>query len=476
MRSTHSRRKSARGLPRAWLVFVIGSVWLGGAIGVWLLGRAWLWREIRVQAERHGARLSDCSLALGLHNIQLSGCNLSLMPDVSRRGGPLRGVTVHGVIDLIDIELAGLTPRHVRLRGAQLLATGQPRLLELFRSGSAPGAALPIDVERSTLAWSPEVGAAPQLFLSDLAYDAATSSLVSKFDVAGRARGGLSLSSEGVQVTVGDADRPKLRLQARFIPAAERVELSLELRRWPLRELEGPWLELTETLRPIELEGRISLNVPLGLSMEVPAGDVHLTLHNLNFPVPREVEGLVHGSPPKLSGKFTLTRPLDRATFPQLSFLTGALSMNGAAELWVAGSGLAFRSSSSGPLPCHAIAEAAARAHAGSAVAKLAGRIAQRALSGSVHIVVALEGHTSELDQARVLTTIGVGCGLKPLPLDIRIPRAVLEHLPDDVLRQIPRLDQLPHLPDLTAPGGLIPNTMRVPSPKLTSPGNETHF
>jgi hypothetical protein len=450
------------------LLLVIGSVWLGGAVGAWLLARAWVWREIRVQAERHGARLSDCSLHLGLRSIVLERCDVQLLPDAGARGWPLGGVTVNGSIGRIDIELSGLSPARLRLRAAQLVAVGQPRLVDVLQSGSAPVPSLPMDVEQSTLAWSPEAGAGTKLVLSNLAYEAAARRFLSKLDIPGRAQGELSLGPDGMEVTLGDSSRPSLRLRAHFIPDAQRAALDLELRRWPLRDLEGPWLELTETLRPIELEGRVSLKVPLGLSMELPGGDLHLTLHGLNFPVPREVEGLVHGSPPKLSGRFSLNRLLDHATFPQLSFLTGALGMNGTAELWVSGSGLAFRSSSSGPLPCHAIAESAVRAHAGSAIAKLAGRIAKRALSGSVQIVAALEGHTSELARAQVLTTIGVGCGLEPLPIDVGVTRELLEGLPEEVVRQMSRLEKLPSLPELRAPRGLmIPDRLSWPPPRV---------
>ncbi|HWO10125.1 MAG TPA: hypothetical protein VNN80_11615, partial [Polyangiaceae bacterium] len=79
------------------------------------------------------------------------------------------------------------------------------------------------------------------------------------------------------------------------------------------------------------------------------------------------------------------------------------------------------------------------RAHADSLLATLAGRFARRALTGSVEVVAALDAHTSDLERAEVLTSIGVGCGLEPFPVDQSVSRALLERLPLDALTVLPR-------------------------------------
>src|SRR5690606_6387342 len=107
----------------------------------------------------------------------------------------------------------------------------------------------------------------------------------------------------------------------------------------------------------------------------------------------------------------------------------------------VEGRGLTVEARANGPLPCRAIAESATTAHADSALARLAGSFAQRALSGSVEVLAAIEAHTSDLEHARVFTSVGIGCGLVPLPIERSVSRALLDRLPIDLLESLPRVE-----------------------------------
>jgi hypothetical protein len=357
-------------------------------------------------------------------------------------------VAVSGSLEHAAVELAGLSAKRLVVQGIDATLQGEPNLRELLgaRTSLTPPD-LPVDLERSELAWHLTPDGPVVLQLSGLGFDADAKRLLSRFEVIRRGHGQLSLGPEGLEVTLGDPAHPEVRLILRVLPKVERAELSLDLRRLPLRVLEGPWLQMTNALRPIELEGRVFASVPLGLSMDVPSGDVHLTLHGLQFPIPRELDGLIYPSPPKLSGKFTTSRNGTRIDIADLSFLAGELAMQGGAELELKGQGLAIKARANGPLSCRAIAESAATAHADSALAALAGSFAQRALSGSVEVLTAIEGHSSDLEHARVLTSIGVGCGLAPLPLDLSVSKDLLERLPLDLLDALPRLEPPVPLP-----------------------------
>jgi hypothetical protein len=96
--------------------------------------------------------------------------------------------------------------------------------------------------------------------------------------------------------------------------------------------------------------------------------------------------------------------------------------------------------------------------------------VPKKVLRGSVQLAAALQAHSSDLPHARVLTSIGIGCGLKPLPLDAELPRDLLERLPEEIRRRLPRLDTLPKLPKIPLPGSL-PDTLQLPPlPGIKSP------
>jgi hypothetical protein len=433
------RRRSRR----RW-AFGIILVWLVGAAAIYFL-HGWLLDEIVAQAARRGVVLEQCQLGLGFSEVGLDGCRFTIRPDGRVFNPALAGVAVSGDVYHAGVELEGFAAKRLVVQGVRATLQGEPNLRELLgaRTSLTPSD-LPVDLERSELAWHFEPGGPAVLQLSELGFDADAKRLLSRFEVVRRGHGQLSLGPEGLEVTLGDPAHPEVRLILRVLPKVERAELSLDLRRLPLRILEGPWLEMTDALRPIELEGRVFASVPLGLSTEVPSGDLHLTLHGLQFPIPRELDGLIYQSPPKLSGKFTTSRNGSRIDIADLSFLAGELAMRGGADLQVEGKGLRFQARASGPLACRAIVESAATAHASSALAALAQSFAQRAVGGAVEVLAAIEGHSSDLEHARVLTSVGVGCGLEPLPLELNVSKELLDRLPIDVLQILPRLTPAP--------------------------------
>jgi hypothetical protein len=424
---------------------------------------------IVAEAARHGFRLEGCAIDLAPTRIRLRDCSFASLgpPNVA---APVPGVDLAGRASEIEIRLAGFRPARAIVRGVAIEAWGRPTLADTLQVETPAAASLPIEVDAGTLLWRRERTSEAHLEVSAITYSSDTRRLDATWEWRGRARGRLQLAPDALEVTLGDA-APQARLVVRVQNAEQRAELSLELRAFPLASLESGELPLTDTLRAIAVDGRVFAVVPLGLTTQLPSGDVHLTLRGLLFPVPRELDGLVHDSPPRISGKFSSSRTFDRATFRDLGFLTGQLQMSGGAELTLDAErpGFHFQAHMSGPLSCRAIAEAAVTARAGSALGKLAGRWARQALNGNVQIVAALSGDSWELPRARVLTSTSVGCGLVPLPIDASTAVDILSSLPEDVLKQLPRIDQLPALPRLPE-AARIPQSWRLPPavpPKL---------
>lgn len=455
-----------RGQPRSrrsWLLPVLGALLL--FLGVGAAARHWLWLQIRSAAAAQGVQLDGCELDLGWERLALRRCQFASSRDIAGNGPRwiFGSARVNGRVEEVELSLSLFRPERVRVRGAEVSVRGEVPWLDLLRSirprteSAAPE--LPLDVFTSSLAWISGDTPNPWLSLSELEYHSGTEQLSAALSALGL-QGHLMLQRGILALSLGDFERPKLRINLQA--GADSAELSMDLRSLPLTELEGRWLVLSDVLRPVQVEGRIFVSLPLGLTAELPVGEVHLTLSNLQFPVPREVEGLVYASPPKLSGKFTLVRSLDRATFKELQFQAGALHMRGAARLELAGEGFDISSNLSGPLSCAVIAEAALRAHAGSVLSQWLQGVPKKLVRGSVQIAAALEAHSADLPHARVLTSVGVGCGLKPLPLAVDLPRELLERLPEEIRRRAPKLDGLPKPPKLQLPGA-IPDTLQLP-------------
>ncbi len=453
----------ARGGRRAWVLRGLGGVLL--LVGLGMLARHWLWLQIRSEAAAQGVQLEGCRLVLGWERLALHSCQFASSRDSA---GPsprwiFGSARVSGRVDEVEVALSLFRAERVRVRGADVSVRGEVPWLDLLRAirarteSTAPE--LPLDVFTSRLGWISGDAPEPWLALNALEYHSGSEQLAAELSVLGL-QGHLTLQRGILAMSLGDAERPKVRVNLQA--GKDSAELSMDLRSLPLTELQGRWLVLSEALRPVHVDGRIFMALPLGLTTAVPSGDVHLTLANLQFPVPREVEGLVYASPPKLSGRFTLSRGLDRASFKELQFQTGALHMRGDARVELAGEGFDITSNLSGPLPCAAIAEAALRAHAGSMLAQWLQGVPKKVVRGSVQIAAALQAHSADLPHARVLTSVGLGCGLKPLPIVPELPRELLERLPEEIRRRLPRLEGGPRPPTLQLPG-TVPDTLQLP-------------
>ena len=433
----NTRSRAQRWALAAGIALLVGSGTLA------LFGREWLWKEIQRQAAERGVELSSCSLGLGLHELVLSHCQFKSLASSSSgagRGGGLGlpGVQVSGSFERAEIQLQGFTPSRLRVLGAAVSAVGRPGLADLMGTSNRTES-LPIEVERSRADWFPEANPTPLVSLMELSYSSDNRRLRARVDSGSRVTGQVEILAGALELTLRESATPRVRLSVHPEGDAELLRIELGLHQFPVRELEGSWLVLTETLRAIELDGTVRVALPYGLTAEPAAGNVQLTLRGLSFPVPREVEGLVYGSPPQVSGTFQVNRALTSAQFSELNFATGSLFMRGAATLRLEREALAFQASFRGPLGCGALAESALLAHVNTPLGRWAAKASRKALSGSVQIVAAVSGRTPRLDQAQVLTSIEPGCGLAPLPIPPEL-RSVIEEWSNAVL---------PHLPDL---------------------------
>jgi hypothetical protein len=429
-------RKSSK---KKWLI-PAGVLLLAGlaALG-WSLLPSIVWRTVKAEADRRGVSLKACALDIGWSALAIKGCafRLSTFPEVT------------GTIDRIDVVLARLKPQSITVSGAHVRIDGMPRFQDLaYRMRPSAGDSVPFVLRQSDLSWTLAQGATPWLTLSELAYSAATSALAAEATALDRFRGRLSGTTEAMSLGLLSAASPGSDLSFRAQQVRDSLDLVLEFHQLPLGQLEGSALDWPPELETVRGDGRLHVRIPTGLTAETPSGDVRVVLTGINFPVPRELAGLVYGTPAELTANLNIARNLEKSELERVSFVIGALSMRGRGRVELADTALAFQLNLSGELGCSVIARSAAAAHRDSELAQVAGRIAQKSLKGTVQLNTSLEGNSRQLAAARVATTAGVGCGVKPLPLQdlLKAPLELLQKLPLDAPRIPPATFEFPQL------------------------------
>jgi hypothetical protein len=458
------KRSKAKWLVPAGVLLFAGLLALG-----WSLLPGFVWRTVQQEAAQRGVSLKACELDITWAELGLRRCEfrLTTFPEVT------------GTIERVGVALARLKPQSITVSGAHVLIDGLPRFQDLaYRLRPSAGDAVPFVLRQSDLVWKLVPDATPWLSLSSLAYSTATGVIAAEASALDRFRGTLTGSADALSLQLLSPATPGSDINVRAQQSRDALELSLELRQLPLGQLEGSALDWPALLEPVRADGRLHVRIPVGLTAETPSGDLRVVLSGLNFPVPRELAGLVYGTPAELTAALAITRNLERSELERVSFVIGSLNMRGRGRVELEQRGLGFQLSLSGDLPCKAIASSAAAAHQDSELAKVANRIAQKALKGAVQINAALDGNSRALDRARVNTTVGVGCGVKPLPFEdlMKLPLELLQKMPKDSERiplpsfEFPKL----HAPRSKATSKLDEVSPSGDDPALT-PRSEAH-
>jgi hypothetical protein len=450
----------SRGSRVRWLVGVVLGILVTVGIGIYALTvylPQAVYSRVVAASKAAGIELQQCSGfdftrdGLAITRVRLEQCTFqSSLP-----------MQPAGTIERLDAELSNHTPTRVVIAGADVTVAGDLRALELYGELQAP-TGVEVIAQRNRLRWLGAEGEKPRLIVENiqrLATDAPWSGDISVPDlVAGKFVFGEDLTLDLQHVT-----NPTSFLRLHVLPSRFTGTLSVNFDGLPMTLLSGMvFHNVPPELLTVQLTGQANFDLPFGLNPKQPKGHFKFTFQGLNFPVPREVAGLVYDTSPEVEGDVEINRTFNRFKIQNLTFATGRLRMKGNATVQREGTATHWLSSLRGPLPCEAIAAAAAKIHLqglplGPELASAAGRIGKKAIKGSVDILVALDAHSTDLAAAKIVKTIGVGCGLQPLPL-LGAARNLLRDLPQlslgsgsiaDVIKDLPALPELPPLPKL---------------------------
>lgn len=450
---------------RAWPFVVLGLLFSLGVLALvaWVLLPGFVLRVVEREAKAQGVLLRDCSLDFSLERVVLTGCAFELVavPGVS------------GTIGKATIDLADFEPRRVAIEEAAVVVrelpdvpTGEriPTWLEQ-RAKLGKQAKIPISITRSRLdlfgvdeAGKPD-GAA-LVTLTNLEYDSESESVKGDIAIGGVITGTFAHAGTRSDLDVSLKMSPSTRGRFSVETEADGAVVRADFQGLPLGLFAMPPLfSWPEELSAVVVDGQVYTTVPFGLSTKGIGGDFRFTLSDMPMPVPREIQGLVYGPQVAVSGKFKLNDNYKQLDVPKLVIQAGVLTLKGDARVELRGLRVPLTARLRGALSCGAILEAATKAHTDSPLFINAAKLARKAVLGNVDILVALDADLLKLDQAKLLRTIGVGCGLQPLPVpdDLRalgdrilkdLPRPPVLEVPDLTLPTPPRFE-LPELPDL---------------------------
>jgi hypothetical protein len=411
----------SRSLAFKVILITLGALVVAAAIALAVL---WFWVRPAIKARvvegarERGIELVFTELEVWPGEVRIGGAQFRLI-GVSGFGGRARS---------IRILLRGTEPDRILLETPEIILSGSlPRLsyeLAAWTRRYPDAYALPLSAEGTALTWQADATQPPVLVLRDgsLRRDGdKTTFSAPAATLAGTELGSVEAAwarDQGVvELGFGEAEPAKAPLIITVNDAASSATITLE----PLPS------EQLEKLLGIELGlsgARVGAKSSLvwapskgDASSEITkaSGDLSVTLHGYVPPHPRELDGFVFGDQTVFTTRFELDPSARRVSLTDSQVRAGAFRLAGDGYAELLDRAVRVRLDLTGHLSCAALAGAAAESHLGRELGRLAGRLARKALEGSVAVMVKIEALSNDIPNARVLRTIGVGCGLKPL-------------------------------------------------------------
>ena len=219
------------------------------------------------------------------------------------------------------------------------------------------------------------------------------------------------------------------------------------------------------------LSGEVQLTLPPAFQSGPIEGTAKLSLKGYIPPHPVELDGFVFGDTTTVETRLSVAADRRTVTLTDTRLTAGRFILAGQGEIHREDAFARLQLTLRGDLPCNALADAAAQSRLGATLGRIVGPMARQLVDGSVAVVVKVEADSRNLQQAKVLRTIGVGCGLKPLVIPglgtLDLGKVNLDDL---------NLDQLPPLPAEVSvevpplPSSLPPLPTALPFPALPAP------
>jgi hypothetical protein len=402
-------------------------------------------RLVTSRAERHGVTLKFQELDFGWGWLTLDRVEFRLLGV----GG------VRGQAERVTVRLNGLTPVEASGQGVRLDAEGAlvTLVLELSRWIQRYTLALKFRLEGHDMqvVWRerPELPAWLTLSRGELSPTATGVRLqAGEAVVAGAKLGafgaGWDVNDSYLDLGLGDPVGARAPIRVVVYHAVARPTVEFTLRPLLLERLAQPF-GVALSAKNVTVSGAARLTFPPRSESGAIEGVSSIRLVGWVPPHPPELDGFVFGNETNFDTRLSMTPDYRTVSLTQSRVKAGAFVLVGGGSIQryesYARSLLELR----GQLPCASLASAMAESTLGRILGPLLGRVAELSVKGSVAVLVQVDADTRNLAGAKIVRTLGMGCGLRPVAIP-GIGQIDLGKLPP-----LPKLEDLPW-PDL---GGL---------------------
>jgi len=377
----------------------------------------YLQRRVREAARQRGFAIEFVALRPSLTKLQLEGVTLTLLGE--------DGIDAH--LDRIDVALDRLEPVAATVHGGQLRVVGSAPALALsvaeWTRAYPDTYAIPLTAQGIGVEWREAPAAEPWLTLAagNLLPTpvggefAAERALVVGVDV-GRVTAGYQATEAQIALGFGAASPAAGPVQIVVRHAANPPVAIVTLRPTPLERLAGP-LGVPLPISGVTASGDAELVLPPGIGSGPVTGTLRVALQGYIPPHPVELDGFVFGDVTELATKLAMSADRRQVSLTETRVTAGRFVVKGKGDVTRSPDTARVRLALRGELSCAALAGAAAQSRLGEALGRVAARLAQQTIKGSVAVRIDIDAQTHQLDQARMIRTIGVGCGLQPIAI-----------------------------------------------------------
>ena len=451
----------------AVVVVLLGAVAVVAVVALVLVGLSmvgpFLEQRIEEEARERGIALEVGELDWGIGWITIRDSRFQLI-----------GVSgMRGEVKTAEIGLDGLEPVSVDATGIDVRAVGSAASLVLqlseWTKNYPQTYALRVVAKELGVRWTPTPGGKEWLTVDggtvvptqDGGRIGAESAHVAGIDL-GKIGAAWTKSETvvGLGFGIGNASQAPVRVVVK--PTLARPTADVTLMPVDLNQLAGP-LGVALPIEGVTASGVAHLEYPPPGQQGEVTGSFQVQLDGYIPPHPVELDGFMFGKTTKFESKLVLSEDRKTVTLTESKVTAGAFALRGRGTITRTDQHARVQLGLQGALACTALASAAAKSHLGQAIGSLVGEVAKRALQGSVSVFVKIDADTRDLAAAKMVRTIGVGCGLKPID-----PEA-LEAVRDLVdLLDLPALpDGLPALPSAFPIPSAFPPRIDLPIPDL---------